>query len=108
MIRLRYRLQTLCLDVLPATAAAEVLAPFDTGERYIDLLQQMPCGLVDTVQNFLILALGRLVGEVCDEWIAVMPKVGRDGLAATHQFSATRKQSGTDLGGVLHGRSGRH
>jgi hypothetical protein len=36
-----------------------------------------------------------------------MPKVGRDGIAATHQFSTTRKQSGADLGGVLHGRSGR-
>jgi hypothetical protein len=52
--------------------------------------------------------LNRLIGEVCDQRIAFMPKVGRDGIAATHQFSTTRKQSGADLGGVLHGRSGRY
>jgi hypothetical protein len=108
LIRLRYGLQALCLNVLPATAAAGVLAPLEAGERHVDLLKQMPCGLVDAVQDFLILALDRLIGEVCDQRIAFMPKVGRDGLAATHQFSTTRKQSGADLGGVLHGRSGRY
>jgi hypothetical protein len=60
------------------------------------------------VQDFLILALDRLIGEVCDQRIAFMPKVSRDGLAATHQFSTTGEQSGADLGCVLHGRSGRY
>jgi hypothetical protein len=108
LIRLRYGLQALCLNVLPATAAAGVLAPLEAGERYVDLLQQMPCGLVNAVQDFLILALDRLIGEVCDQRIAFMPKVSRDGLAATHQFSTTGEQSGADLGCVLHGRSGRY
>ncbi len=77
------RLQAFWLDVTAATTAAKVLAALHARERHVDLLQHVSRGLLDAMQDLLVLALRRLIGEIRDQWLAFVTQVSRNGLAPT-------------------------
>ena len=62
--------------------------------------------MLDTLQDLLVLALRRLIGEIRDQRVALVTKVSRNRLAATEQFGATGQQAGANQLCVRHSHSG--
>ncbi|HEY5806364.1 MAG TPA: hypothetical protein VIT67_00260 [Povalibacter sp.] len=95
--RVRHHLETAWLDLATALLTQPVPSVVEAGECVIDQRDFVAGGIPNTGQYFIVLALNRLIAEVCYQGLVLPAQITVDALATMQEITAPGQQLTPDL-----------